>query len=83
MREDPNLDRRHPDAVKAWSEISAEVNAWAGTAVISHEFFAGATEAQASKAMADLRGAEVHVVVTARDTLSLVTARCGRRSGSP
>ncbi len=75
VREDPNLDRRHPDALKAWAEISAEVNAWPGTAVISHEFFAGATEAQAARAMADLEGAEVDVVVTARDTLNLVTAR--------
>ena len=43
--------------------------------MISHEFFAGATQEQAARAMADLAGAEVHVVVTARDTVSLVTAR--------
>ena len=75
VREDPNLDRRHPDAVHAWEELRAQINEWPGTAVVTHEFFAGATEAQAAKAMADLQDAEVHVVVTARDTLSLVTAR--------
>jgi hypothetical protein len=75
VREDPKLDRRGPDAKHAWAQLADEVNAWPGTAVISHEFFAGASEQQAARAMADLPGAEVHVVLTARDTLSLVTAR--------
>ncbi len=75
VREDPNLDRRGPEAGHAWSRLTGEINAWSGTAVVSHEFFAGATEAQAARARADLAGAEVHVAVTARDTLSLVTAR--------
>jgi hypothetical protein len=43
--------------------------------VVSHEFFAAASADQAARAAAALDGAEVHVVVTARDTLSLVTAR--------
>jgi hypothetical protein len=43
--------------------------------VISHEFFASASKEQAARAMSALGAAEVHVVVTARDTLSLVTAR--------
>jgi hypothetical protein len=46
-----------------------------GTALISHEFFAGASEQQVAHALTDLGPAEVHVIVTARDTLSLVTAR--------
>jgi hypothetical protein len=75
VREDANLDRRGPDAKQAWSELVEEVNLSAGTAVISHEFFAGASAEQVARAMADLVDAEVHVVVTARDTLSLVTAR--------
>jgi hypothetical protein len=75
VREDPKIDRRGPRARHAWDVIRDQVNQWDGTAVISHEFFAGATAEQAARAMADLRGAEVHVVVTARDTLSLVTAR--------
>ncbi len=75
VREDPRLDRRGPDAKHAWAELTRQVNDWPGTAVISHEFFAGTAEEQAARAMADLAGAEVHVVLTARDMLSLVTAR--------
>jgi hypothetical protein len=75
VRQDENLDRRGPDAKNAWSELVEEVNLSAGTAVISHEFFAGASADQVAGAIADLAGAEVHVVVTARDALSLVTAR--------
>src|SRR4029079_3156268 len=50
-------------------------NAWSGTALISHEFFAAAGADQAKRAMDTLHGAGVHVVGTARDTVSLVTAR--------
>lgn len=75
VREDPKIDRRGPRARHAWQVLRDQVNNWDGTAVISHEFFAGATAEQAKRAMADLAGAEVHVVVTARDTVSLVTAR--------
>lgn len=75
VREDPRIERRGPRAPQAWDVLRERTNAWDGTAVISHEFFAGATAEQAARATADLTGAEVHVVVTARDTLSLVTAR--------
>jgi hypothetical protein len=75
VREEPTLANRHPDAPQAWQELVAEVNVWDGTAVISHEFFAAASAEQVRRAVADLGGAEVHVVLTARDTLSLVTAR--------
>ncbi len=75
VREEPGLAGRHADAPQAWEVLTREVNAWAGTAVISHEFFAGASPEQAARAVAALGEAEVHVVVTARDTLGLVTAR--------
>lgn len=75
VRGERRLRRRHPDAPQAWQQLVREMNAWHGTAVVSHEFFAGATGAQAAEAIAALEGAEVHVVVTARDTLGLVTAR--------
>ena len=75
VREDPKIDRRGPRARFAWEVLRDQVNDWDGTAVISHEFFAGATKEQAARAMADLGRSEVHVVVTARDTVSLVTAR--------
>lgn len=75
VREDPNLERRSPEAVHAWGRLVQEINEWPGTAVVSHEFFAAASAEQAARAASVLEGAEVHVVVTARDTLSLVTAR--------
>lgn len=75
VREDPHVDRRGENARASWSDLVHELSEWPDTAVISHEFFAGASVEQVAKAMADLRGAEVHLVVTARDTLSLVTAR--------
>lgn len=75
VREDPRLDRRGPQAPGAWDRLVADINAWPGAAIVSHEFFAAASADQAVRAMRRLQGAEVHVVVTARDTLSLVTAR--------
>jgi hypothetical protein len=75
VREDPKIDRRGPRARHAWRVLRDQVNDWDGIAVISHEFFAGATAEQAARTMAELTGTEVHVVVTARDTVGLVTAR--------
>lgn len=75
VREDPKLERRSPEAKHAWDRLVADINAWEGTAIVSHEFFASASATQAEGAVAALAGAEVHVVVTARETLSLVTAR--------
>jgi hypothetical protein len=75
VREDPKLDRRSPEAKHAWDRLLTEINAWPGTALVSHEFFASAGAEQAERAVAALTDAEVHVVVTARETLSLVTAR--------
>jgi len=75
VREDPRIERRGARAPQAWEVLREQVNDWEGTAVISHEFFAGATAEQATRAMADLAGTQAHVVVTARDTVSLVTAR--------
>lgn len=75
VRGERDLSRRHVDAPRAWEQLTRQINAWHGTAVVSHEFFAGATQEQAAQAIRALEGAEVHVVVTARDTVSLVTAR--------
>ena len=50
----------------AWDVLAGQINAWEGVGLISHEFFCMATPDQAQRAVADLRPAEVHVVVTAR-----------------
>ena len=74
VREDPKLANRAPEAREAWDRIVRDVHAWPGTAVISHEFFATASKRQADRAVAALAPAEVHLVVTARDPLGLLTA---------
>ena len=58
----------------AWDRVRADVEAWPGTAIISHEFFAAATADQAARMVARLAPAEVHLVVTAREPLSLFAA---------
>src|SRR3954451_22193909 len=73
VREDPKLANRAPEAREAWDRILSDVHTWAGTAVISHEFFATASKRQADRAVAALAPAEVHLVVTARDPLGLLT----------
>ena len=75
VREDPNISRRGPEAPHAWERLTDEINQWSDTAVVSHEFFAAASADQVKRALSVLGDAEVDVVVTARDTLSLVTAR--------
>jgi hypothetical protein len=68
VREDPRLDGLPERASTAWSRLVREIREWPGaSAVLSYELFAGATKAQARRALADLDGIEVHVVITARD----------------
>lgn len=66
--------KRHRDAPGAWSRLVAEVRAHDGPAVITHEFLCGASAKQAAAAVADLAPADVHVVVTARHALGMLTA---------
>jgi len=75
VREDPAIVKRPRRATKSWDKLVAEVNAWPDTALITHEFFGGASREQARAAMAALGDAECHVVVTVRDLLGLLTAR--------
>lgn len=51
----------------AWDRLCDEIDAWSGTALISHEFFGAASAEQARRALERLAAAEVHVVLTARD----------------
>ncbi|WP_158604356.1 hypothetical protein [Nocardioides mangrovicus] len=58
----------------AWDRLRAEMAAWEGHAVISHEFFAAASTEQARAMVEALAPAEVHLVLTAREPLGLFTA---------
>lgn len=62
-----SLQGRWPSVVGAWQRLADEARARAGTAVISHELFAAASQQQARQAVASLQPADVHLVYTARD----------------
>ena len=74
LQERPRLQRRHKDAPGAWQRLVDEANAHPGDVLITHEFLCGASAEQASRALSDFPGAEVHLVVTARDAASVVSA---------
>jgi hypothetical protein len=69
-----NLRRRGPKAKGAWQRLCAELAQTRGTGLITHEFFCGASRAQAEQMVADLAPAEVHVVVTARHSAGMLAA---------
>ena len=78
VRGEQRLERRHPNAPHAWTGLLSEIADWSGSTLISHEFLCGAGRAQAASALEDLRAAgadEVHLIVTARELVELVTAR--------
>lgn len=74
VRDDPGVRRRGPGAAEAWDVVRREIEAHAGDALVSHEFFCAATAEQARRAVDQLAPAEVHVVVTAREPLGLFTS---------
>ncbi len=76
VRQDANLARRNPRAPEAWDVLREEISGWEWDALISHEFFCSATTEQARAMVGALSGdgAEVHVIVTAREPLSLFTS---------
>jgi hypothetical protein len=68
----PDLPAR---ASGIWGRFVQEASAWDGNVLISHELFAPATAAQATAAVEAFGpGAEVHVVLTARDLVRQIPA---------
>ncbi len=64
-----------PEAQRtAWDRMLREMAGWPGRALVSHEFFAAASEEQVRVVVDQLAPAEVHVVVTAREPLGLFVA---------
>ena len=74
VREDPAQGRAPQRHRTAWRRIVDELGTATGTGLISHEFFAAASAAQAGAMVEALPTDEVHVVVTAREPLGLFTA---------
>ena len=67
VREEP-FRLAEPERVdQAWSRLVEEMSAWPGDALVTHELFAPATAEQVRRALSQLDGTEVHVIVTARD----------------
>ena len=74
VREDPQFATANRRQRGSWDRLRAEIDAWPGTALISHEFLAAASAEQAARMVAELAPAEVHLVVTGREPLGLFTA---------
>ena len=63
------------EAVGAWDRLAAEVRAWPGTSIISHEIFSTASPTQIERAMTSFgEGVEVHLIVSVRDLVRQVPA---------
>jgi hypothetical protein len=64
------------EATGAWDRLAAEVRAWPGTAIISHEIFGIASRVQVARALESLGApeTEVHVVFSARDLVRQIPA---------
>ena len=75
VREDPGLARRPGDTAHPWQDLVAEAQQWPGDVLVTHEFFAAASVEQVRRVVADLTGAEVHVLVTARAMPDLFISR--------
>jgi hypothetical protein len=74
LQERPRLERRHKDAPGAWQRLVAQASETPADVLITHEFFCGASAEQAARAVASFPDAEVHLVVTARDAASVISA---------
>ena len=74
LQERPHLAKRHPRAPGTLARLVAAVERHRGPAVLTHEFMCGAGREQARRLVESLAPAEVHVVITARDTLGMLTA---------
>ncbi|GAB3662350.1 hypothetical protein GCM10027596_23640 [Nocardioides korecus] len=75
VREEPIAEGFfHERTTTSWDRLRAEIEAWPGRALVSHEFFAAATAEQAARMVEQLAPARVHVVVTAREPLGLFAA---------
>lgn len=74
LQERPHLEQRHPRAPGTLGRLVKAVNRHRGPAILTHEFMCGAGREQARRLVESLAPAEVHVVITARDTLGMLTS---------
>ena len=66
------------EAGGAWDRLAAEVRAWPGTSIISHEILGTASRVQVARALESLgagdEDAEIHIVFSARDLVRQIPA---------
>lgn len=74
LRERRRLDRRDPRAPGSWQRLVDQSLGQGRDALITHEFFCGASVEQAERAVAAFPDAEVHLLVTARDSAGIALA---------
>jgi hypothetical protein len=74
LQERPKLAKRHESAPGSWDRLVRESLAQPRDVLLTHEFFCGASAEQAARAVDAFPGCEVHLVVTARDAASVVSA---------
>jgi acetolactate synthase regulatory subunit len=74
LQERPNLEQRHRKAPGTLARLVKAVHRHRGPAILTHEFMCGASREQAARLVESLAPAEVHVVITARDTLGMLTS---------
>ncbi|HWU21855.1 MAG TPA: DUF6752 domain-containing protein [Nocardioides sp.] len=68
LRQDPRWEKLPEDRRDMWGTLVAEIRDWKGdAAVLSYELFSAASAEQARRALADLDGIDVHLVITSRD----------------
>ncbi len=68
VRDDPRVAGLPERGRLAWQRLVGQIREWDGeTAVLSYELLSAASAEQAERALADLDGLDVHVVVTSRD----------------
>ncbi len=74
LQERPRLAKRHKDAPGSWERLVQQAARQSRDVLLTHEFFCGASAEQATRAIEAFPDSEVHLVVTARDAASVVSA---------
>jgi hypothetical protein len=67
------------DLAGRWSAVCRQAREHTGTTILSHEVLGAATDEQVARAMDDLTGLDVHLVLTARDLARQVTSEWQER----
>jgi hypothetical protein len=62
-----NWGLQEQDLAGTWARLCAQARSFHGTTIMSHELLAAASPEEASAALAELEGVDLHIVLTARD----------------